>query len=160
MTEEEVQGSIARRLDLHSVDVPIAGCRIWTGATNEHGYGILSAGKHRRVKAHRAAWELANGPIPEGVSRQDKCILHRCDTPGCINPHHLYLGSQAQNMRDVAEKARRKGIKHHFAKLDDEAVSLIRSSGSSNRALAEKYGVDPSNISHVRRGRIWSHVQE
>jgi hypothetical protein len=88
------------------------GCLLFTGATDKAGYGALSIpteppcsgylhkGKWR-VLAHRLAWALVNGPIPKG-----HYICHRCDTPGCINPTHLFLGTPADNTHDAIAKGR------------------------------------------------------
>lgn len=75
-------------------------CWLWTGGTDSGGYGVARAGK-TNVKAHRYAWTLANGPIPD-----DLVILHSCDNPLCVNVRHLSAGSQAENMRDMAQKGR------------------------------------------------------
>ena len=78
-------------------------CWTWHGMKNNHGYGMIYAGKAKRAKslAHRVSWELFNGPIPEG-----KNVLHRCDNPECCNPEHLFIGSQLENMRDKIAKGR------------------------------------------------------
>lgn len=75
-------------------------CWLWTGATNEHGYGKLSANGSWRL-AHRVSWNLSNGEIPDNLQ-----VLHRCDTPACVNPAHLFLGTHADNMRDMKQKGR------------------------------------------------------
>lgn len=85
---------------------PDSGCRIWTGATSRHGYGSLTW-KMKRLTAHRAAYECAVGPIPTGM-----VICHRCDTPACINPAHLFLGTQRENLRDMVAKGRHPRIKN------------------------------------------------
>lgn len=85
--------------------VPEAGCWLWMGGAYPSGYGrMTSGGKNRR--AHRGVWELVNGPIPEGLA-----VCHKCDTPLCVNPDHLFLGSQAANVRDMAAKGRHRESK-------------------------------------------------
>jgi hypothetical protein len=76
------------------------GCRLWTGALNEWGYGTIGY-QGKVIKAHRAAWMLARGPIPEGA-----LVLHRCDVPACVSIHHLFLGSSLDNARDMISKGR------------------------------------------------------
>lgn len=76
---------------------------MWTGTTNAKGYGILSRGARTegKVLAHIASWTLANGPVPDGLH-----VLHRCDIPGCVRPECLFLGTKADNNRDMTEKGR------------------------------------------------------
>jgi hypothetical protein len=77
-------------------------CWHFTGWLDKDGYGVLIA--HRRhQRAHRVAWALTHGPIPDGL-----LVLHTCDRPGCCNPRHLYLGTQADNMADMIDRDRRR----------------------------------------------------
>lgn len=76
------------------------------GALNKDGYGntIMPRPARKNMYAHRRSWEMVNGPIPEGMH-----CLHRCDTPACVNPAHLFLGTQADNMQDKSRKGRAVG---------------------------------------------------
>lgn len=75
-------------------------CWLWTGAEHGHGYGGISI-LGQSIPAHRVSWALAHGPVPPG-----KWVLHRCDTPRCVNPAHLFLGDHQGNMNDMATKGR------------------------------------------------------
>lgn len=76
------------------------GCWLWTGSKNRQGYGETMFRK-RHLRANRVAYELANGPIPEGLM-----VLHSCDNPPCVNPDHLFLGTGTDNMQDCIRKGR------------------------------------------------------
>lgn len=90
------------RFDMYSVRVPWTGCWIWTGAINGGGYGSMCY-RGRRDGAHRFSWEYHNGQsIPEGMR-----VLHKCDMPSCVNPEHLFLGTQSDNQIDAQTKGRR-----------------------------------------------------
>lgn len=97
--------TMAERLQRRGLRDPETGCFLWTGCRNTCGYGYMTiAGK--KWLAHRAAWTVANGPIPKGL-----VVCHRCDVSLCINPEHLFLGTHQQNMADLADKFRR-GVRH------------------------------------------------
>lgn len=76
-------------------------CWLWTGAKHQHGYGVLRPKDGPMIRVHRLMWEREHGPIPKGM-----LVLHRCDTPSCVNPDHLFLGDQRENMRDMWAKGR------------------------------------------------------
>lgn len=77
-----------------------SGCWLWMASCNQDGYGKFSINR-KELGAHRASWQLMRGPIPSG-----ELVLHHCDVPRCVNPEHLYLGSQADNMRDRLTRGR------------------------------------------------------
>lgn len=127
-------------------------CWLWTAGTLR-GYGQIAGlvnGKRRPVYAHRVSWELANGAIPDGLS-----VLHRCDVPLCVNPAHLFVGTQPDNLNDARQKGRLiDGL--GARKLSDAAYLDILSAPrdyGSGLALAHKYGVTKTTISRIRNGR-------
>lgn len=122
------------------------------------GYGVLISNK-QRFYAHRLAWTLAHGPIPDGMH-----VCHHCDTPACFWVEHLFLGTPGDNMRDAAAKGRKQGELQRQAKLTRDAVTAIRSryaaGGVSQRALAAEYSVSQWTIGRVVLGRRWTHVSD
>jgi hypothetical protein len=125
-------------------------CRIWGGARTGSGYG--SVGRHGG--AHRLAFESAYGPIPRGLQ-----VCHRCDNPLCVEPSHLFLGTQAANMRDAQEKRRcHPGEEDGMAKLTWDKVREIRrrgAAGEPRRPLAEEYGIGLRTLQAVLSGLSW-----
>ena len=127
-------------------------CWLWTGGTIK-GYGQFhprrDAGKNVTVYAHRFAWTITFGPIPD-----NQCVCHRCDIPLCVNPNHLFLGTQAVNLED----ARRKGRLvdgQHLIKVSDGAMQDIRRRYQprvNGRRLAEEHGVSLSTILRIAAG--------
>lgn len=134
-------------------------CWLWTGSILPNGYGKISI-KHRDVLAHRYSYELLKGKIPDG-----HLCLHKCDVRNCVNPEHLFTGTHLDNMEDRNRKKRQaKGhqMGAHSAKLSDEQVKEIRSQYSpgntSQRQLAEEYGLNQSQISRILTRKRYKHV--
>lgn len=138
-------------------------CWEWNAARGRTGYGRFRQPNFHEY-AHRAAWRLTHGLIPEGQK-----VLHKCDNPPCVNPTHLYLGTSADNSADILKRNRygdpakrgRKGELHPNAKLTEEDVNAIRkriADGEKNTMLAREYGVTPALIGHIVKRRAWSHV--
>jgi hypothetical protein len=135
---------------------PNTGCHLWTGWVNKQGYGQVFRrinGKGKTLLAHRVAYAEAHGGIPEGAQ-----INHTCDTPLCVNPSHMYAGTQADNIRDMIARGRKvqtSGETHGSTKLDWDKVRSIRKSLDTCTALARQYGVSKNQISCIRSGRYW-----
>lgn len=122
-------------------------CWLWTGTTNQYGYGIFLLPGERPVRAHRYAYEFFVGKIPRG-----KIVMHTCDNPPCVNPKHLRLGTKADNNRDTAIKRRHHyGLDHWNGRLSNADIQDIRRSTETTSALARKYGVDYSHIYRIRK---------
>lgn len=128
------------------------GCWVWTGSCSHFGHGQLTINRVR-VVAHRWSYEHHVGPIPDGLF-----VLHSCDNPPCVNPSHLFLGTHADNMADMAAKGRgRTGDVVRWQKLSPELHAEIRQRYTGRwgeqTELAREYGVDPSMITYIVRGR-------
>lgn len=134
-------------------------CWLWTGATHEFGYGLLGKpGRSGNLRAHRVSWELHFGKIPKG-----RFVLHHCDNPGCVRPNHLFLGTHADNMRDMKQKGRagQRGEKHTRTKLTAQDVRTIRrriAAGEMQRTLAAEYGISETTVSGIKHRGVWSHI--
>lgn len=131
------------------------GCWKWMAARHPDGYGNICVDA-RTLPAHKFFYMLFIGPVPVGME-----CCHTCDTPECVNPDHLFLGTHLDNMKDMAEKQRSTiGERHSKAKLSDEAVRVIRQSTESTSALAATFGVHANTINEVRARRRWQHVTD
>jgi len=141
---------------------PNGGCWLWSGVTSEFGHGRFGVGA-TSLPAHRFAFERAYGPVPRALN-----VCHHCDVPQCVNPDHLFAGTQADNVADMMAKGRYgenrrwcRGSAHPRAKLDECAVVRILdalSRGQTQYDLADQYGVSQIMISRIKRGLSWSHV--
>jgi hypothetical protein len=149
--------TIRERFEEKYIPEPNSGCWLWTAHTIRDGYGRIYVDRSRRlVLAHRFSWELHKGTLDGG-----KHVLHRCDTPCCVNPDHLFLGTHAENMQDAVKKGRKnmpKGEGHHNCKLSETEVLEIRNSSERNVDLAVRFGVTPGMIGHIKCGRAWKHL--
>jgi len=131
-----------------SIPVPESGCWLWIGATVPSGYGKLTihtAEGGRTEYAHRASWACQNGETPGGMY-----VCHKCDTPSCVNPAHLFLGTPAENRADMVNKGR---YMPPCSSLTETDVREILESTQSCNRLGEMFGVSGSTIHQVRNGR-------
>jgi hypothetical protein len=134
---------------------PNSGCWLWTAAVDQFGYGLFGVGgSGKNTRAHRWAYEYYKGKIPPKMK-----ACHTCDVPSCVNPDHLFIGTDADNIRDRNKKNRTaKGVKIGNSVIKPEQVSLIRSSALSERSLAKELKVSRGTINAIRSGRTWSHI--
>lgn len=144
---------LLQRIEERSELVPIAGCRVWTGYSTQDGYGRMRVNGHMQM-THRVAYELAYGQVPDGLM-----ICHRCDVRSCCNPHHLFTGTNAENMVDMVAKGRQSsGANRPDAKLDRAKVGAMRAGraqGKTIRLLAAEFGVGKSTVEQVVNYKKW-----
>lgn len=156
-------------------------CWLWTGRADRDGYGefVVNAKGRRNgrpvqkhMRAHRLAWELEHGPVEHGL-----VVMHLCDTPACVRPSHLSIGTQRDNVRDCATKGRiakgdrhasvtrpecvRRGEDHHNASITSKDVREIRARialGDSPTAISTSMGINRSIVYSIKYGRSWRSV--
>lgn len=164
MTSEE----LSMAFDARWVRDPSSGCWLWTGAMHSNGYGLMSTGsRNSLVRAHRLALELAGVAVPAGMD-----VCHRCDTPPCVNPSHLFVGSRLDNMRDAKRKGRTcsgparariaaRGERHGNTRLSAEQVIELRGlrdEGVPFKQLAERFGISASGAHAIASRKTWRHL--
>ncbi len=154
---------------LDSVRRACSGCWEWTAYRNRDGYGSFCV-RRRSELAHRVAYTLFCGTIPNGT-----CVLHCCDNPSCCNPVHLFLGTQADNMHDMARKGRTRtgvmagtipaprklGEQNGRARLTATDISEIRfavASGIPHAEIATRFGITSAYVCNIAKRRRWAHL--
>lgn len=159
-------GSVNERFFTRFVVDGKTGCWNWQGAPTIYGYGAIAGllnGRRyvpvgQQMLAHRVSWIIHHGEIPEGEGAHGTVVMHTCDNRLCVNPKHLALGTQADNVQDMNLKGRKvsgtpTGTEHWNASIKDPAaIELIRSTKRNTKALAEKFGVHICTIKRIRRG--------
>lgn len=131
------------------------GCWEYTGAIADTGYGIFWNGE-KLVGAHRWAYSMFVGEIPDG-----HYVCHKCDNRRCVKPSHLFAGTPKDNMQDASRKGRTaRGENFVSAKLTEEQVLQIRADNRPIRKIAEDYPICHATVSEIKRGEIWKHLEE
>jgi hypothetical protein len=164
MITDEIRADLRRRL-MVKVTQRTTGCWEWTAARDSKGYGRTYFHPLRKYfAAHRAMWIAEYGPIRPGL-----LVCHRCDNPPCINPEHLFLGTPADNTKDMMQKGRHrkrayypKGSDHAMAKLDEVGVRKLyelHRRGIVRKEIALIMGVSPSTVKAIVTGRLWTHLK-
>lgn len=133
-------------------------CWLWIGSVNEHGYGKMyvgldSSGRRRTDKAHRISYRLSHGEIPFNSP-----LLHKCDNPKCVNPDHLFIGTQLDNIQDMKRKNRHAHGETSYAKITAEQARSIIQDPRPQRQIAKDYGLCQQTISRIKLGINWKHL--
>ena len=138
-------------IEVNSIPVPEAGCWLWTGTRGRGGYGVIRV-MGKLLRAHRLSWKINHGHIPHGMM-----VCHRCDTPACVNPEHLFIGTARDNTHDAIRKGRiADGPRAPSARLTlAEALEVYRSSERQDD-LARRFGVTLQVIERIKRGLTWA----
>lgn len=156
-------GTLAERMKKYTTQRGPDECWLWIGCVDRHGYGRIGVWRANdgQVFAHWAAWALANNATPCGWSLVRHLV---CDNPPCVNPNHLAIGTDADNVRDMDSKGRRCVLAGEDAPSARLTVAQIveirarRSTGEAQAELARAFGVDPSHISKIISGAKWRSV--
>lgn len=139
---------------------PKTGCWIWQRARGSHGYGMLSV-SGRVVLAHRHSYETAKGAIPGSL-----LVCHSCDNRRCVNPSHLWLGTDRDNLQDALRKGRgRRGVHRGednvCSKLTEQDVRQIRrrvDAGETQTGVAREFGVHKTTVQYLYARKTWRHI--
>ena len=154
------------------IDRQSGGCWLWKGKIGKNGYGYLAVGHLKSVYAHRVSYEMYRGEIPDGL-----LVCHTCDVRHCVNPDHLFLGTDLDNNRDMRRKGRGRsnpprGSLSPCAKVNEEQVRLLRSlyagpqprrkntiAGKYNQPeLAKLFHLSQPQVATILSGRAWKHI--
>lgn len=148
---------------------PNTGCWLWTGSASRHKSNVdtyygrigVSIGRNSRkqIRASRLSYAMHKGPVPD-----DMFVCHRCDVSLCVNPDHLFLGTNKDNMADCKAKGRHRfgvlcGEKSPHSKLTDDQVRAIRSSSGTAKEIAKRFGISKSNVEFIVNRQTWKHVE-
>lgn len=162
MTSTRAHGTLAQRLARNTAPPDERGCTLWTGAILRSGYGQISIGGKRAgsIRTHRAAWIVAHGDIPRGMH-----VCHHCDVKACVNPEHLFVGTNADNIADkVAKDRQARGVGHGKARLTEQQVLNIRhlwdTRAMTGRALATEFGISRASVTLIVHRQIWRHLDD
>lgn len=129
-----------------------ADCWEWTAAKTKAGYGQLAI-ENVRIYAHRISYELHFGPVPDSLH-----VLHHCDNPGCVNPKHLFVGTDVDNVADMCAKGRARGSIRKITEVDALEIFALRNQSIPLSILAHRYGVSPQSICDIQHGRTWAYI--
>ena len=140
---------------VHVSPEPNSGCWLWTAYCDKDGYAVFSINGTGPQRAQRFAWNSFVGDIPTGMQ-----VLHKCDVRCCVNPHHLFLGTNRDNMIDKVAKGRQARGRQTCSsnKLTETQVRAIRADERQQKDIAVAYGISQTNVSMIQRRATWRHV--
>jgi len=157
ITKGPKRKTLKERFNNKYIEDESTGCWTWIKCLSKDGYGFIHDYVEDKIKlkrAHRASWEIFRGPIPDRL-----CVLHKCDNTKCVNPEHLWLGTNNENMKDMSIKKRASwGIKNHLCKLSEFQVKEIRKMKGTHKSIANKFRVSSTLISFIKNNLIWKHI--
>jgi hypothetical protein len=139
----------------NTIPEPNSGCLLWMGSDDGRGYGKITVGSrtngtNRPIMAHRLSWELHFGLIPTGMH-----VCHKCDVPLCVNPMHLFLGTDQDNHSDKQNKGR---AAKKLTSRDVVAIRALASEGVSRTVLAKRFGITRTSVRRTIINKSWSHI--
>lgn len=145
---------------------PAGDCWVWTGAKTHFGYGQIGrgGGRGQRVDyAHRVAYEIHHSVVLGAARESGVLVLHKCDNPSCVNPNHLFLGSDADNSADKIAKGRNRtgdqaGESNPRSRLTDDEVRAMRKHRGTYSGTADVFGVSQTTAWNVRNRKTWTHL--
>lgn len=136
-----------------------AECWNWTGSLDASGYGSIHGDLRETLRAHRLAWEIKHRrSVPSGMH-----VCHSCDNRKCVNPDHLFLGTNADNVADKVKKGRQStihlyGEAHGAAKITEAQARQIKAATGTMREIGSRYGISPASVCRIRTGKQWPHL--
>ena len=150
--------SLADVIEWNSIPVTESGCWLWLLSLRRFGHGQLVYRKKHQA-AHRGAWVAFRGPIPEGMH-----VLHKCNVPLCVNPDHLYLGTDIENCADRIRAGTQtipptmRGSAHPMSRISEQVARDIKAADGKHAAIAGRFNVCLATVGHIKRGRQWKHI--
>ncbi|CAB4177895.1 HNH nuclease [uncultured Caudovirales phage] len=147
---------LSDKIERNIVRIPESGCWIWMSSLNPGGYGKTGLGRGSCLSAHRVSYENKYGAIPK-----NKLALHTCDITCCVNPDHIFIGTQKDNMIDKVKKNRQaKGEKHGQHKLTEMQAIEIKFSAKSSIELSKEFDCSITAIRQIKSGLNWKHLEK